>query len=86
MATRKSTTDTTSRVVASGAAKVLADKKASAAEKTLAASALAQRNPKAKTSEKVTKVAAKVLSDPKSSPAIKSIAASTLTQKSTKQK
>lgn len=68
--------------VAESAKRVLADKKASKATKSVASSALQQAsNPKTKTSKDVAKAAAKILKDPKASKEARYAAASALTQK-----
>lgn len=81
MAKAVAKSEKTSAKVASSAAKVLKDPKASKAEKSVAASALTQKGSTEKTSAKVASTAAKVLKDPKASKAAKSAAASALTQK-----
>jgi hypothetical protein len=73
--------ESTSKKVASSAAKVLKSKTATKAEKSVAASALTQKGSKETTSAKVARTASQVLRDPKSSKAAKSVAASSLTQK-----
>lgn len=78
--------ESTGSKVASAAAKVLKDPKASKAEKSVAASALTQKGSTEKTSAKVASTAAKVLKDPKASKEAKSAAASALTQKPGKKK
>lgn len=72
--------------VASTAAKVLKDPKASAAAKSVAASALTQKGSTEATSAKVASTASKVMKDPKASAAAKSTAASALSQKAGKKK
>lgn len=68
--------------VAESAKRVLADKKASKSEKSVASSALQQAlRAKTKTSKEVAKAAAKILKDPKASKEARSAAASALTQK-----
>ena len=78
--------ESTSKKVATAAAKVLKSKTASKAEKSVAASALTQKGSTEKTSAKVAATASKVLRDPKASKAAKSAAASALTQKVGKKK
>jgi hypothetical protein len=73
--------ESTSKKVASAAAKVLKSKSASKAEKSVAASALTQKGSKETTSAKVAKSASQIMHDPKASKAAKSAAASALTQK-----
>ena len=86
MASKKSPVEKTSVKVASSAGKILRSKSASPTAKTLAASALSQRNANNKSSKTTGSVASKVLNDPKSTPAEKSLAASTLTQAPNKKK
>ena len=86
MASKQGQFEKTSAKVASSAGKVLASKSASPTAKTLAASALSQRNANNQSSKKTASVASKVLNDPKSTPAAKSLAASTLTQAPNKKK
>ena len=86
MASEKSPIEMTSAKVGSSAGKVLASKAASPTEKTLAASALSQRNAKNQSGGAAVSVASKTLRDPKSTPAAKSLAASTLTQAPTRKK
>jgi len=77
----------TSPKAASQAAKVLSDRSSTKAEKTAAASALAQTASKAgQTSPKAASQAAKVLSDRSSTKAEKTAAASTLVQTPTQSK
>jgi hypothetical protein len=73
--------ESTGKKVSSAAAKVLKDKGASKAEKSVAASALTQSKSTETTSKKVASTAAKIMRDAKASPAAKSVAASALTQK-----
>ena len=73
--------ESTGKKVSSAAAKVLKDKSASKAEKSVAASALTQSKSTETTSKKVASTAAKIMRDAKASPAAKSVAASALTQK-----
>lgn len=80
----KSKSESTSKRVASAAAKTLRDPKASKAAKTAAASALTQKGSKEVTSAKAASAAAKTLRDPKASKAAKTAAASALTQKPAK--
>lgn len=77
--------ESTSKKVATSAAKVLKSKTASKAEKTVAASALTQTKSKKETTGKaVAASASKIMRDPKASKAAKSAAASALTQKTKK--
>jgi hypothetical protein len=78
--------ESTSKKVASSAAKVLKSKTATKAEKSVAASALTQKGSKETTSAKVAKTASQIMRDPKASKAAKSAAASALTQKVKKKK
>ena len=86
MASKQSPVEKTSAMVASSAGKILASKSASPTAKTLAASALSQRNANNQSGNASASVASKVLKDPKSTPAEKSLAASTLTQAPNKRK
>ena len=86
MASKDKPVEKTSVKVASSAGKVLASKTATPQEKSLAASALSQRNPSNQSGKTVASAAAKVLKDPNSTPAAKSLAASTLTQAANKKK
>lgn len=81
---KKPASEKTSAKVASAAAKVLKDPKASKNAKSAAASALTQKGSDEKTSSRVASKAAKVLKDPKASKAEKTVAASALTQKAGK--
>ena len=74
----------TSPGVASKASKILRDSGASKAEKSVAGSALAQRDAGKATSSKVATTAAKTLDSPRTSKVSKTIAASVLTQKTKK--
>ncbi len=77
--------ESTGGKVASKASKVLQSKTASAAEKSVAASALTQSKSKTETTSKaVSAKASKVMADPKASKMAKSVAASALTQKTKK--
>lgn len=78
---KKPANEATSRKVASTAAKVLKDPKASKDAKTAAASALTQKGSTEQTGKKAASAAAKVMKDPKASKEAKSVAASALTQK-----
>ncbi len=71
----------TSKSVASAAAKVLKNKKSSPAERAVAASALTQKGSTEKTSAKVASSAGKVLRSKTASKEAKAAAASALTQK-----
>jgi len=71
----------TSKKVASSAAKVLNSKSSTKAERTVAASALTQRGSTERTSSKVASSASKILTSKTASKAAKSAAASALTQK-----
>lgn len=73
--------DSTSKKVASSASKVLRSKTATKAEKSVAASALAQKGSDEQTSAKIAKAAAKILKSKTASKEAKSAAASALTQK-----
>lgn len=74
--------ETTSKSVASIAAKILSDPSSSSRERSAAASALTQyKSYIEETSAKAASAAAKVLSNPHASRAAKSAAASTLTQR-----
>ena len=86
MTSKQSQVEKTSAKVASSAGKVLASKAASPEERSVAASALSQRNAKSQSSKATASVASKVLRDPKSTPAAKSLAASSLTQAPSKRK
>jgi len=77
----KTKSESTSKGVASAAAKVLKSKTASKDEKAVAASALTQKGSTEKTSAKVASTAAKVLKSKTASKEAKSAAASALTQK-----
>jgi hypothetical protein len=78
---KKPTSESTSSKVASAAAKVMKDPKASKEAKTAAASALTQKGSNEQTSKKAASAAGKVLKDPKASKEAKTAAASALTQK-----
>ena len=78
---KKPANEATSSKVASTAAKVLKDPKASKDAKTAAASALTQKGSTEQTGKKAASAAAKVMKDPKASKEAKSVAASALTQK-----
>jgi hypothetical protein len=78
---KKPASEATSGKVASAAAKVLKDPKASKDAKTAAASALTQKGSTETTGKKAASAAAKVMKDPKASKEAKSVAASALTQK-----
>lgn len=78
--------ESTSAKVASAAAKVLKDPKASKEAKTAAASALTQKGSNETTSAKAAAAAAKVMRDKTASKEARSVAASTLTQKAGKKK
>ena len=80
MATMKKSGEKTTQKVGSNAGRVLASKSSSAAEKTLAASALAQRNEASQSSGAASKVASRVLRSASSTKEAKSLAASVLTQ------
>lgn len=73
--------ESTSKKVASSAAKVLKSKTATKAEKSVAASALTQKGSTEQTSKKVASAAAKILKSKTASKEAKSAAASALTQK-----
>lgn len=76
--------ESTGKAAATSAAKVMKSKTATAAEKSVAASALSQKGSKGVTSAAVAEKATKVLKDPKASKAAKSAAASALTQAANK--
>lgn len=78
---KKPASEATSGKVASAAAKVLKDPKASKDAKTAAASALTQKGSTETTGKKAASAAAKVMKDPKASKEAKTAAASALTQK-----
>lgn len=78
---KKPASEATSGKVASAAAKVMKDPKASKEAKSAAASALTQKGSKEVTSAKVASGAGKVLRSKTASAAEKSVAASALTQK-----
>lgn len=80
----KPSSEATSGKVASAAAKVMKDPKASKEAKSAAASALTQKGSKEKTGAKVASGAGKVLRSKTASAAEKSVAASALTQKAGK--
>ncbi len=73
--------ESTSKKVASSAAKVLKSKTATKAEKSVAASALTQKGSTETTSAKVAASASKILRSKTASKEAKSAAASALTQK-----
>lgn len=77
--------ETTSKSVASKAAKVLSNPNSSSRERSAAASALTQyKSFVEETSAKAASAAARVLSNPNANKAAKSAAASTLTQRANK--
>jgi hypothetical protein len=78
--------ESTSKKVASAAAKVLKSKTATKAEKSVAASALTQKGSTEQTSARVASSAAKILKSKTASKEAKSAAASALTQKTGKKK
>jgi hypothetical protein len=73
--------ESTSKKVASAAAKVMKSKTATKAEKSVAASALTQKGSTETTSARVASSASKILRSKTASKAAKSAAASALTQK-----
>lgn len=77
--------ESTSKKVASSAAKVLRSNSATKAQKSVAASALTQKGSNEKTSARVATAASKILRSKSASKAAKSAAASALTQKTKKQ-
>jgi hypothetical protein len=86
MATTRKSAEKTTGHVASSAGRLLASKSASKEEKTLAASALAQRSEASQTSGKASKVASGVLRSSSATKEAKSLAASVLTQAPSRKK
>ena len=78
---KKSRSESTGRLSASAASKVLRNSKSSEEAKSAAGSALAQVQNKKETSRKAASAASKTLRNPKASKADKSAAASALTQR-----